>query len=164
MSEQHTSDKQKQKQAENDREELSLGKVSFGDKKLEFYFDIIKYPIILATVINVVYFFVQDSFEVMWIFDILAFIYIAMMVIKKKQGGQKEVFIACGIAGLFMGLFIAIFKFIYFQKFYLFFNLVSEPFLTFFIGGFVGIAVAFISLKLYKKNKKEISSTKKGGD
>ena len=164
MSEKHTFDKQKQKHDDNSEEELSLGKVSFGDKKLEFYFDIIKYPIILATVINMVYFFIRDSIEVMWIFDILAFIYIATMVIKKKQGKQREVFIACGIAGLFMGLFIALFKFIYFRKFYLFFNLVSEPFLTFFVGGFVGVAVAYISLKMFKKNKKEISSSKKGGD
>ncbi|MBU1075110.1 hypothetical protein KJ705_03445 [Patescibacteria group bacterium] len=164
MSDKTTFNKQKQKHNGNEGEEISLGKVSFGDKKLEFYFDVIKFPIILAIVINIVYFFIRGSFEIMWIFDILAFIYIATMVIKKKQGKQKEVFIACGIAGLFMGLFIAIFKFIYFQKFYLFFNLISEPFLTFFVGGFVGLAVAYMSLNLFKKNKKEISSSKKGGD
>ena len=100
----------------------------------------------------------------MWMFDILAFIYIASIIIKKNQGKKTEIFIACGIAGLFIGLFVALFKFIYIRKFYLFFNIISEPVLTFFIGGFVGLAVAYIYLNLFKRNKEEVSSSKKGGD
>ncbi|MFA6392024.1 MAG: hypothetical protein WCW66_04730 [Patescibacteria group bacterium] len=164
MFEKNTLNKSEQKTNSDSGEDLSLNKVSFGDKKLEYYFDIIKYPVVLTVVVNIVYFLIRKSFDIMWVFDIVAFIYIAYIIVKKKQGKITDAFIACGISGLFMGFFIAVFKFIYFRKFYLFFNIISEPFLTFIVGGFIGVAFAYIALKKFKKNKKEISSTKKGGE
>ena len=164
MSEKNTSEERNQIEHGNEEEDLSLKKISLGDKKLEFYFDLIKYPVVFAIVINVVYFFIRKSFDVMWVFDIMAFTYIAVFILKKQLGKRVEVFIACGISGLFIGFFMAVFKLVYFRKFYLFFNLISEPFLTFIVGGFVGLAVAYIILKPNKKSKKDVSIPKKGGD
>lgn len=162
MPEKNISDNISQPDGNKESDDLSLKKISLGNRKLEFYFDIIKYPVVFAIVINVVYFFIRKSLDVMWVFDVMAFAYIAVFILKKRLGGRQEVFIACGISGLFIGFFMALFKLVYFRKFYLIFNLISEPFLTFIVGGFIGFAVAYAVLKPNKKdNNKSISKSKK---
>ncbi|MFA6272177.1 MAG: hypothetical protein WC693_03640 [Patescibacteria group bacterium] len=163
MSEKNTSEKRNQIEGGNEGEDLSLKKISLSDKKLEFYFDVVKYPVVFAIVINIVYYYIRKT-DAMWVFDILAFVYIAIFILKKQLGKRAVVFIACGISGLFIGFFMAVFKLVYFRKFYLFFNLISEPFLTFIVGSFVGLVVAYIILRPNKKNKKDVSIPKKGGD
>lgn len=161
---------EKQNQASRESEnELTLGKVVLGSKNLGFYFALIKYPISFAVAASIIYFFVKGNFKLAWIFDFLAFGFIAVVLVKIHKLRYKEIVIACGFAGLFIGVFSALFKLIYSWKIYYFFNLVSEPAITAMVGIFFGIAVGYVLLNIFSADKKinkgnSSSNEEKGGE
>jgi len=140
--------------SDKNEDNLTLGKVILGSKPLGCYFALIKFPIIFVVVVEVIYFLSQKSFDYVWIFDLIAFGYVAALLAKKHQLGYKEIVIGGGLTGLFIGLFSAIFKLIYFGKLYYFFNLISEPAITVLVGIFFGIAVGYVLFNILHTNKK----------
>lgn len=147
-------------------DELSIKRVPLGQRKLGFYFNLIKFPIIIAVILEIVYFLSQKNFDLDWIIKLLALSYVALVLIKKHQGKFQELAIACGMTGLLIGFFNALFKAIYIRKFYLIFNLISEPVITALVGIFVGLTIGYIFLNILTKYKtiKTKDSLKKGGD
>ena len=156
--------------SDKNEDNLTLGKVFLGSKPLGFYFALIKFPIIFVVVVEIVYFLSQKSFNYVWIFDLVAFGYVAAILAKKHRLGYKEIVIGGGFTGLFIGLFVAVFKLIYFRKLFYFFNLISEPAITTLVGIFFGIAVGYVLLHIFKTNEKINKETfppfgeKKGGE
>lgn len=145
MVEEHELNKEEPgKETQENKEELTVGRVSLGSQTIGFYFSLIKFPVIFAVVLGIAYFLAQKNFNLIWVFDLLAFGYVAFRLVKKYKGKYLEIVIAGGLTGLFIGLFSALFKLIYFWKFYYFFNLISEPAITALVGIFIGLAVGYI--------------------
>ena len=146
--------------------ELSVSKVSLGSRKVEFYFNLIKFPVIFAVVVGIVYSLTQNAFDLIWVVDFLAVGYVTVMLVKKHKGRFQEIAIACGMTGLLIGFFSALFKLIYSRKFYLIFNLISEPVITALVGIFVGLVIGYVLLNILPINgkKKNNNSLKRGGD
>lgn len=163
--EQLETDKEEKKENNQEQEkEPSLGKVPLASRTLDFYFKLIKFPIVFAVVLGGVYFFTTQALDFVWFIDLITIGYVAVVIIKKHQGKTQEIIISCGMTGLIIGFFNALFKLVYYRRFYLFFNLISEPFLTALVGIFVGLAIGFSFFKILEKDKRinKSDSSKEG--
>lgn len=136
-------------------------------KDLSFYFKIIRIPVVLAIVIEILAHFTANTFYLIWLVNFIVFVYISWYLIKKHQAPFFQIVVASTMAGIIIGVCVALFKLIWFRHFYLIFNLITEPMITAIVG--IGIsALTFliiknISQKNIKKSKKINNNLKNKG-
>lgn len=140
---------------EEKEQELSVAKVPIGYHSLGFYFKVISLPVLVAVIVEIIYFYQQKNFDFVWLIDLIALGYLALIVIKKYHGKFQELAIACGISGLLIGFLSALFKLIYIRKFYLFLNLISETAITAISGIIIGLAIGYVFFNVLHLDKKD---------
>ena len=135
-------------------------------RPLNFYFKIVVWPAIILAVVEIAASFIWDiNILVLNLFlDILLFIGLSWYFIRTYQAKQIQVIILSVISGLIIGFLWAIFRLIWEHKFYLFFNLITEPLITALAGLLISAASYLFFTREYRKYKdnpfKNINSKK----
>jgi hypothetical protein len=111
-----------------------------GGKNFDYYLGIIILPIIVVMAAEIVMIIYNVSLYFFWAIDVVSFIYVAWAIYLRRHDTFTEAGTASVMMGILIGLFIAIFKLIYFHKVYLIFNLIAEPVRT----GLLGLVLAWL--------------------
>lgn len=123
-------------------------------KELKKYFKIIALPVLLAAVVQVCAFFVENTNLIIWLALIIIFIYLTFLLKYRYQASLKKVLTYLISVGCILGFIVALVKLILAYKFYLIFNLIAEPALFAAIGVLVGSLVYL----LFKNKRKEVGN------
>ncbi|MFH1173194.1 MAG: hypothetical protein V1692_01530 [bacterium] len=115
----------------------------------DYYFQPVRLPVLAVVLLEIILIILTDRFwsNAFWWADYDFYITLALKVIaafwaawllldylKKKTPVAGPGYTAGAVAGLTIGLIVAIFKIFWYHQFWTFFNLISEPLLTALVG------------------------------
>jgi len=121
-----------------------------GGKNFDYYLGIIILPILVISIAEIVMVIYEVPIYFFWAINIITFLYIAWAIYLRRHDSFTEAGTAAVMLGVVVGLFLAIFRIIYFHKVYLVFNLIAEPIRT----GILGLAIVWLIhliISLFKK-------------
>lgn len=111
-----------------------------GGKNFDYYLGIIILPILVITIAEIIMVIYEIPIYFFWTINVISFFYIAWAIYLRRHDSFTEAGTAAVMLGVVVGLFLAIFRIIYFHKVYLLFNLIAEPIRT----GILGLAVVWL--------------------
>lgn len=111
---------------------------TLSGRELNFYLGFAFWPTLIAVGLQIIAEFASSPFYLNWLIDVIAIIYLIWKFVKREQGTFKQSLILGGVASVIIGLFLALFKFIYYRLFFYLFNLITEPVIT----GILGLIIA----------------------
>ncbi|MFH0952323.1 MAG: hypothetical protein V1838_04000 [Patescibacteria group bacterium] len=118
----------------------SSGNPPLGGQDFLYYWRYFRWPFLIILATNVALYVLQQVMLYVIFVDIIYFIFLSWLIVKRLKGNQVQAATMGTISGLALGLMVSIFKLIYFWKVYLFFNIITETLITGLVGLLIGAA------------------------
>lgn len=121
-------------------------------QEIQKFFKIVTIPVLIAAFVQAASFYNENTTIIIWVANIAIFFYLGFLVKYKYHGSTKLIINYAIFVGLFLGLFVGLIKIISEYKFFLIFNLITEPTLFAVIGILISGLIGLIPAKKDKIN------------
>lgn len=122
-------------------------------KEIEGLIGIIAIPTIIAIIAEVCAFYVEKTMLIIWLVAGIIFIYLSFLLKYKYRYTLKRIIFVTITIGTILGLVAAIMRLATGYKFYLIFNLISEPALFAAVGALINSLIYLIFRKGVKNGR-----------
>lgn len=136
-------------------------------KRISYYFNLFKWPVLVALLAEIILIIINQPNVYLWFVNLLLFVSLTVWVkyVYNLRLGQTIILSVC--AGFILGFLVALFKLIWWHKFYLFFNVVTETMMVTMAGLLLSGGTYLVISKEYRKKEESlfnfIKKNKKGG-
>jgi hypothetical protein len=136
-------------------------------RPISFYFRLFKWPVLAALVVEIFLIVFNQPNVYLWSVNLLIFIGLTVWAKQVYNLRLGQAVILGIVSGFVLGLFVSLFKLIWWHKLYLFFNIVTETITTAMAGLLLSGGTFLVLSKEYRKKEESLfnflKKNKKGG-